>query len=49
MAKLFFYLGVLLAGLISFYLGEDAEKEESKTNITESFKVSETLKDKHLM
>jgi len=49
MAKLFFYLGVLLAGLIYFNLGEEAEEEESKTNITQSLKVFETLKDKNSM
>jgi len=45
MAKLFFYLGVLLASLINFYSGDEAEKDESKTAIIQSFKVSETLKD----
>lgn len=40
MAKLFFYLGVLLASLINIYSGDVAEKEVSKTVITQSFKVS---------
>jgi len=45
MAKLFFYLGVLLASLINTHPKEQAEKEDSKKELTQSFKVSETLKD----
>lgn len=45
MAKFFFYLGILVASLINITQREFANKEESKTELTQSVQLSETLKD----
>ena len=45
MAKLFFYIGVWLASLININPMEQADKEDSNEELTQSFKVAETLKE----
>lgn len=45
MAKFFFYLGILVASLINITQRELANKEEFKTELTQSVLISETLKD----